>query len=49
MAKSFIIGARIDGSLRAAIRKAAAADQRSVASLITKILKEAMQKAGYLK
>lgn len=49
MEKTSAITVRVDQALRAAIDKAAAADTRSMSSLIEKILKDALKKTGYLK
>ena len=48
MAKDTAIGVRIAAELKAAAAKAAAADRRSVSSLMEKLLVEYLVEEGYL-
>lgn len=48
LARTASIGIRVEPELKAAAEKAAAADRRTVASLIEKLLAEHLEKAGYL-
>ncbi|EAQ35941.1 hypothetical protein NB311A_01175 [Nitrobacter sp. Nb-311A] len=43
------LNVRIDESLRAALEQAAADDQRTLSSLVAKVLSEWARKRGYLK
>jgi len=47
--KTEIISFRVSDDLKKAVEKAAAVDDRTTASLVTKIVRDAMKKAGYLK
>jgi hypothetical protein len=48
MAKNSAISVRVPDSVKAAAEKAAAADSRSVASLVEKLLTDFLKKNGYL-
>lgn len=48
MAKTNPLGFRVDPEVKAAIEKAAQADDRSVSSLIERILKDWLRRRGYL-
>ena len=48
MAKTSAISVRVPDDIKAAAEKAAAADSRSVASLVEKVLTEWLRKTGYL-
>jgi hypothetical protein len=48
MAKTSAISVRVSDTVKAAAEKAAAADSRSVASLVEKILADFLKKNGYL-
>jgi len=47
--KSIPLGLRITPTLKAALDKAAKADDRSVASYVERIIAETLRKRGYLK
>ena len=47
--KTAQVNLRIDPDLKAAADKAAAADQRSLTSLVEKLLSDYLKKTGYLK
>lgn len=49
MARSASIGIRVEPEVKAAAEKAAAADHRTLAGLIEKLLIEHLQAGGYLK
>jgi predicted HicB family RNase H-like nuclease len=49
MAKTSAISVRVPDDVKAAAEKAAAADSRSVASLVEKILTEYLRSNGFLK
>jgi hypothetical protein len=49
MAKTSAISVRVPDDVKTAAEKAAAADSRSVASLVEKILTEYLRKNGFLK
>ena len=49
MAKSSAISVRVSDIVKAAAEKAAAADSRSVASYVEKLLSEHLREKGYLK
>jgi hypothetical protein len=49
MAKSDPIGVRLEPEEKAALEKAAAADDRSLSALVRKILVEWLRKHGHLK
>jgi hypothetical protein len=49
MAKSSAISVRVPDEVKAAVEKAAAADSRSVASYVEKLLAEHLRKQGFLK
>lgn len=49
MARTASIGIRVEPVLKKAAEKAAAADRRTVASLIEKLLVEYLVREGYLK
>jgi hypothetical protein len=49
MTRSASIGIRVEPEVKAAAEKAAAADRRTVASLIEKLLVEYLEEQGYLK
>jgi hypothetical protein len=49
MAKTPSLGVRVQPETKAALNKAAAADMRSVSSLVEKILVEWLRKEGYIK
>lgn len=48
MTKTSAISVRVPDNVKAAAEKAAAADSRSVASLVEKVLTEFLKKNGYL-
>jgi hypothetical protein len=48
MAKTSAISVRVPDNVKAAAEKAAAADSRSVASLVEKLLTDFLRKHGYL-
>jgi hypothetical protein len=48
MAKTSAISVRVSDAVKTAAEKAAAADSRSVASLVEKILSDFLKKNGYL-
>ena len=48
MTKTAAISVRIDPKIKAAAQKAAAADRRTVASFVEKVLVEYLVKKGYL-
>jgi predicted transcriptional regulator len=47
--KTEIISVRVSDDLKKAVEKAAAADDRTTASLVQKILRDTLKKAGFLK
>jgi hypothetical protein len=49
MAKSEAISVRVEADVKQAAEKAAAADRRSVASLVEKILLEFLKKSGHIR
>jgi len=49
MTKTKSLGVRVEPEIKEALERAAKDDHRSMASLIEKILAEAMRKGGYLK
>jgi len=49
MAKTSAISVRVPDDVKSAAEKAAAADSRSVASLVEKLLTDYLKKTGYLK
>lgn len=49
MAKTSAISVRVADEVKAAAEKAAAADSRSVASLVEKVLTDFLKAKGYLK
>jgi hypothetical protein len=49
MPRTASIGIRVEPDVKAAAEKAAAADRRTVASLIEKLLVEYLEEHGYLK
>lgn len=48
MARTASIGIRVEPAVKEAAEQAAAADRRTLASLIEKLLIEHLEKAGYL-
>jgi hypothetical protein len=48
MARTAAIGIRVEPFIKAAAEKAAAADRRTVASLVEKVLVEWLEKYGHL-
>ena len=48
MAKTSAISVRVPDAVKVAAEKAAAADSRSVASLVEKLLTDFLKKSGYL-
>jgi hypothetical protein len=49
MARTAAIGIRVEPNIKEAAEKAAAADRRTVASLVEKVLVEWLTEKGYLK
>ena len=49
MTRTAAIGIRVEPEIKAAVEKAAAADRRTVASFIEKILVEYLEEHGHLK
>lgn len=49
MARTASIGIRVEAAVKEAAEKAAAADRRSLASLIEKLLVEHLEKNGYIR
>lgn len=49
MVKTAAISVRVQDDVKAAAEKAAAADSRSVASLVEKVLTQYLRQSGYLK
>jgi len=49
MAKTSAISVRVPDDVKEAAEKAAAADDRSLASFVEKVLKDHLRKTGYLK
>ena len=49
MTRTAAIGIRVEPEIKAAVEKAAAADRRTVASLIEKILVEYLEQNGFLR
>lgn len=47
MAKDAVLSFRIPSELKAALEQAAAADERSVSALVTRILREWAEQRGY--
>jgi hypothetical protein len=49
MVRAAAISVRVESGVKAAVEKAAAADRRTVASFVEKILIEHLEEHGYLK
>jgi len=49
LARTAAIGIRVEPDIKAAAEKAAAADRRTVASLVEKVLVEYLEENGYLR